>query len=104
MSEHAKYNIGDIVSHSQHYYRGVIVDIDPCFQPSGLVQSLFLKYGVSDDEPWYRILVDRSLLITYVSEKFLEIAHDLSPIDNPKLVEFLCIEEDGSYVSRAKVN
>ena len=104
MIECAKYKVGQIVAHKQHHYRGVIIDIDPAYQPTGLWQLALSDHDFSYGQPWYRILVDESTQITYAPEQYIEEATNLTPIDNPNLRLFLKLNPHGVYESRFPLN
>ncbi|MDP3705748.1 MAG: heat shock protein HspQ [Legionellaceae bacterium] len=67
----AKFNIGDVVVHQRQGYRAVIIDIDPLFQASGRYNPQANKRSFSNQNPWYRLLVDESSQETYVEEPLL---------------------------------
>lgn len=91
----AKFSLGQVVCHTKQAYRGVIIDIDASFQPSGSYNPIYLKHSFAIANPWYRILVDDSNLITYVSEKFLKLDKSQNPVEHPKLIEYLLPTKEG---------
>lgn len=107
MTTHAKFNIGEIVRHRDHLYRGVIVDVDPDFKGA---DEIYERAAVADylrDEPWYHILVDERDEVTYVAEESLETDPDGDPIDHPMLDEFLNAPHEGKegrYIPRYRFN
>lgn len=95
MDKTAKYNIGDVVIHTHHGYRAIIVDIDPLFQASGRHNPQALKHNFSNRNPWYRLLVDESSQMTYVEEPFLTLDECHEQIDNPNIHDYLVSQLDG---------
>ncbi len=85
MSRLAKFNIGDVVLHKQQGYRAVIVDIDPLFQASGQYNPQAQKRAFAHQNPWYRLLVDKTSQMTYVEEPLLLPAPESqrTPVTNP---------------------
>ncbi len=98
-----KYNIGQIVSHIKQGYRGVIIDVDSSFQPSGVHSPIMMKKNIANDHPWYRILVDNSSQITYVKETLLSEDDQHIPISHPDLEEYLD-EINGVYIHQYRLN
>jgi heat shock protein HspQ len=98
MDKTAKYNIGDLVVHTHHGYRAVVIDIDPLFLASGRFNPQAPKRDFSTRNPWYRLLVDGSSQTTYVEEPLLALdaSHDM--IDNPNIGDYL-IPQSGRYRS-----
>ena len=100
MNKIAKFNVGDLVTHRRQGYRAVIVDIDPLFQASGQYNPQACKRSFSKNNPWYRLWVDGSSLITYVEEPLLAADPHQHTIDHPNLHDYL-IKKHGSYCSNA---
>ena len=98
MDKKAKFNVGELVTHLRQGYRAVIVDIDPLFQASGQYNPQACKRDFSKNNPWYRLLVDGSSLVTYVEEPLL--ARDPNPhtIEHPRIQEYL-VKRHGHYCS-----
>lgn len=106
----AKYTPGQIVRHTRHEYRGVIVDVDPSFQGADelyeeAVEAAEEEAQAPKDHPWYHVLVDEEDVVTYVAEGHLAVDRDDSPIDHPMLEDFLGERrDDGSYAPLHTVN
>lgn len=100
MNKTAKFNVGEQVIHTQQGYRAVIIDVDPLFQASGRYNPQAIKRAFATRNPWYRLLVDESSLITYVEECLLRKAPNSSAINNPLLGHYLN-ERQGNYYSNA---
>lgn len=92
----AKYNIGDLVVHQRQGYRAVIIDIDPLFQASGRYNPQSYKRPFSNQNPWYRLLVDDSSQETYVEEPLLTLDSCQLVINNP-YVDLYLIHLNGGY-------
>lgn len=100
MNKTAKFNIGDLVMHTRHGYRAVVVDVDPLFQASGRYNPQACKRDFSQRNPWYRLLVDSCSQETYVEEPLLVPAPDQQCIDNPNVGQYLT-ESSGHYTSNS---
>lgn len=98
----SKFRIGQVVSHNKQKYIGVIVDVDPSFQPRGVIAPLILKKNIAAETPWYRILVNNTNHTTYVKESLLKV-HDKYPIYHPDIDNYL-IEDDGHYKPQYDIN
>ncbi len=97
MIQQAKFNIGDLVRHRRFDYRGVIFDIDPCFQ---LDPEWYEQVALSrppKDAPWYHVLVDNATHTTYVAERNLELDFSTDAIDHPLIGDFFAGMESGKY-------
>lgn len=92
----AKFNIGDLVTHSKQGYRAVIIDIDPLFQASGHYNPQAQERKFATKNPWYRLLVDGTSQMTYVEENLLLPDHQGGPINNPNINQYL-EQHDGHY-------
>lgn len=98
MTKVAKFKIGDLVIHSRHGYRAVVIDVDPLFQASGRYNPQACKRDFSQRNPWYRLLVDDSSQMTYVEECFLATDASQDLINNPHIEHYL-IQRQGAYYS-----
>ena len=96
MKDWAKFNLGERVIHTTHGYRAVIVDVDPLFQASGRINPQAHKREFATRNPWYRLLVDNSSLMTYVEECFLKRDPSLLAIENPNVKEYFHVQQ-GNY-------
>jgi len=100
----AKFTIGQIVHHKLFNYRGVIFDIDFCFQGSEEWYARIARSRPPKDKPWYRVLVDNATYQTYVAEQNLEISKLSGPIFNPQVEHYFSAIEDGVYMSLIRKN
>ena len=65
-----KFHPGDVVTHCQYSYRGVIVDFDiTCQAPEYWYHSN--QTQPDRNQPWYHVLVDGNQQVTYVAESNL---------------------------------
>ena len=105
MSEHeAQLQIGQIVHHKLFDYIGVVFDVDPIFQGADDWYEQVARSKPPKDEPWYHVLVNEALHITYVAEQNLEPAETPQLIVHP-LTERLLGDFDGErYVLRRQTN
>jgi len=78
-----KFTVGQIIHHRLFDYRGMIVDIDPCFQGEEEWYARMAKSHPPREEPWYHVLVDGADYLTYVAERNITPSECLDPIQNP---------------------
>jgi len=100
----AKFSIGDLIHHKLFGYRGVIVDIDPCFQLSDQWYDMVARSRPPKNEPWYHVLVHQSTNSTYVAEQNLEADSSAEKIDHPMVDLFFRDLREGRYLNNEKVN
>ena len=104
MTQTAVFNIGQIIRHTKHDYRGVIVDIDPVFSAS---DEWYETHAISmppKDKPWYHVLVDDGDMQTYVAEQNLQLDGSDEPINHPYVDLFFSGFQHDHYVRRQQVN
>lgn len=82
MSNKAKFNIGSIVSHKVHGYKALIIDVDPFFKASGRCNPQVYTRAFAMRNPWYRLAVENSSVITYVEESHLDLVSAVSSEEN----------------------
>jgi len=100
----AKHSIGDLIHHKLFGYRGVVVDIDPCFQLTDEWYDTVARSRPPKNAPWYHVLVHQSTNSTYVAEKNVEPDSSGEEIDHPMVDLFFCELRDGHYINNEKVN
>jgi heat shock protein HspQ len=107
----AKFEIGMPVRHRKYGFRGVIFDVDPVFNNTEeWWESIPEDVRPRKDQPYYHLLAEtpepeRSPYIAYVSEQNLVVEdRDEEPISHPDLDEFFEVQDDGTFVLRAKAN
>ena len=97
MDTNCKYSVGQIIHHLRFDYRGVIVDVDATFQGTEEWYLEMAKSKPPQDKPWYHVLVDQSLTMTYVAERNLEEDPSPKPITHPLVDQYFNRFEKGSY-------
>jgi len=100
----AEYDIGDVVHHKMFGYRGVIVDVDPCFVGTDAWYDSVAQSRPPKDRPWYHVLRHGCERQTYVAERNLEPDTTGMPIDHPLLPLAFDAYQDGRYHRRDSLN
>lgn len=93
-----KFSPGQLVVHKKYGYRGVITEVDDCFQGTEEQYEGANSNNPPRDKPWYHILVDGSDYTTYVPEKQIDVDPSLEPISHPQLTEIFHDFQDGKYL------
>jgi heat shock protein HspQ len=89
---------GDLVRHRRYGYRGVVVDLDRrCAASEEWYASN--QTQPDRDQPWYHVLVDRSVQMTYAAEENLLPDESAAPVVHP-LVERYFSEFLGAFYVR----
>ena len=86
----AKYNLGQVVRHRQHPFRGVVFDIDPEFaNTEEWYDAIPEDSRPRKEQPFYHLLAenDQSYYVAYVSEQNLVPDDTGEPVDHPDLPE-----------------
>jgi heat shock protein HspQ len=94
--------IGQLIHHSRFDYRGVIIDVDACFQGS---EEWYQQVALSrppKDRPWYHVLVHNSDRFTYVAERHLEQDDSSEAVNHPAVELYFGGFENGVYRLRAR--
>lgn len=100
----AKFQVGQVVHHLRFDYRGVIFDVDPCFQGTEEWYEMMARSRPPKDKPWYHVLVDGAAHTTYVAERNLEADAEPRPINHHLVERLFAGFEDGRYVMSRSVN
>lgn len=100
----AQFAPGDLIHHKRFGYRGVVVDVDPCFQLSDEWYEQMARSRPPKDEPWYHVLVHDAEHMTYVAQRNLEADETGLPIRHPMLDDHFDAFADGRYGRRRIVN
>lgn len=100
----ARFEMGQVVDHQLFGYRGVIYDVDPTFQLSEEWYETIATSCPPKDRPWYHILPDGAAHTTYVAERNLEPATELSPVHHPLVEEIFESFSGTKYLLRRAVN
>ena len=99
----AKFQIGQIVRHRVHPFRGVIFDVDPEFNNTEeWWLSIPEEVRPHKDQPFYHLLAEneQTTYPAYVSEQNLLDDEDGGPVAHPDVPEIFPGIEDGRYVLR----
>ena len=104
MTANALFSIGDLVHHKLFDYRGVIVDVDPCFMLSEEWYEAVARSRPPKDQPWYRVLVHDSTRETYVAERNLEPDTSGAPVRHPLIETCFHSFSHGHYLTAGRMN
>ena len=105
MTDHrARFRVGQLIHHKRFDYRGVIVDVDATFEGTEEWYETMARSRPPKDRPWYHVLVDQAVHMTYVTEQNLEPDLSGEPIAHPLLDQFFGELRDGLYVSERSVH
>lgn len=97
-----KFYIGQIVYHQRFNYRGVVIEVDQEFSNSEQWYESMAVSNPPKDKPWYTVLVDRTMHLTYVAQQNLIASGDTSQIDHPLLgYYFDCYDNHRYFVKQA---
>ena len=99
----AKFQIGEIVCHRVHPFRGVIYDVDPVFSNTEeWWLSIPEESRPAKDQPYYHLLAENeeTTYVAYVSEQNLVPDHSGEPVSHPQVGEIFSGIKDGRYVVR----
>jgi heat shock protein HspQ len=98
------YNIGDIIFHREHDFRGVIVDVDPQFEGTQEWYDMYTNNQPPKNGPWYHILVDEEASMAYVSEQNICADSDTAEVENPMIDDIFSKYDSGHYLPRQTLN
>jgi len=99
----AKFQIGDVVKHRTHPFRGVVFDVDPVFANSEeWLMSIPEEVRPRRDQPFYHLLAEnaQTTYVAYVSEQNLLTDDNEVPVRHPEVENYFTGMEDGRYVRR----
>ncbi len=104
----AKFQIGQIVRHRLHPFRGVVFDIDPEFNNTDeWYESIPPERRPRKDQPFYHLFAENAETeyIAYVSEQNLLPDTSGEPVRHPQVAEIFEKDANGSYRRRnARLN
>ena len=103
----AKYNIGQIVRHKKHPFRGVVFDIDAKFSNTEeWYDAIPPEARPVKDQPFYHLLAenDQTYYVAYVSEQNLVPDYSGEPVSHPDLPDLFGEFEDGQYPLEYQLN
>ncbi len=92
---------GDLVCHRRYGYRGVVVDLDFICQAADR-WYLSNQTQPARNQPWYHVLVDRSLTTTYAAQTSLVPDKSRTPITHPLVATFFNDFVNGQYIRNAQ--
>lgn len=107
IKSHAKYNLGQVVRHKKHPFRGVVFDIDPEFSNTEEWYDAIPEGSrPSKAQPFYHLLAenDQTYYVAYVSEQNLVPDDTGEPVDHPDLPELFGDFQDGRYPLEYQLN
>jgi len=104
MKDQARFDVGQVIHHRLFDYRGVVFDVDPCFQGTDEWYEKVAASRPPRDQPWYHVLVDGGYHTTYVAERHLEPDGSGEAIEHPLVDRIFEGLENGHYVTRVDVN
>ncbi len=96
----AKYNLGQILCHREHPFRGVVFDVDPEFaNTEEWYESIPEESRPSRNQPFYHLYAETeaTYYVAYVSEQNLLPDSSGEPLDHPEVVEMFGEFQDGRY-------
>ena len=98
----AKFFLGQVIHHNKFDYRGVIIDVDPIFSGTEEWYEQVALSKPPKDKPWYHVLVEDSLIQTYVAERHLETDPSKKPINHPLINELFSEFKEGVYTLKPR--
>ena len=102
----AKFQIGQIVKHRIHPFRGVIFDVDPEFANT---EEWWLSIPEANrprrEQPFYHLLAENAQgpYIAYVSEQNLISEQNPDPVSHPEIETFFEGLKNNLYIARSRV-
>lgn len=99
----AKFDIGQVVKHRVHPFRGVIFDIDPVFANT---EDWWLSIPEAKrprkDQPYYHLFAENAETeyVAYVSEQNLLVDDSKLPLRHPQVKELFAKRPQGPYAAR----
>ena len=103
----AKYNIGQVVRHRKHPFRGVVFDIDAQFANTEEWYAAIPEDArPAKEQPFYHLLAenDQTYYVAYVSEQNLVPDDTGQPVGHPDLDDLFGEFEDGKYPLEYQLN
>lgn len=100
----ANFSVGQLIVHKLFNYRGVIIDVDPCYQGTDEWYEQVALTRPPRDKPWYRVLVHNAFHETYVAERNLQDDDTGSPVNHPLINDYFESFSNGCYIARQRNN
>ncbi|MFW5654463.1 MAG: heat shock protein HspQ [Roseicyclus sp.] len=104
---HAKFNIGQVVRHRKHPFRGVVFDIDAEFSNTDQwYEAIPEEARPRKSQPFYHLLAenDHTYYVAYVSEQDLVADTSGKPVDHPDLKDLFSDFDGGAYRLEYQLN
>ncbi len=99
-SKVAKYNLGQVVRHREHPFRGVVFDVDPEFaNTEEWYESIPEDSRPARNQPFYHLYAETeaTYYVAYVSEQNLVPDVSGEPLEHPEVAEMFGEFVDGRY-------
>ncbi len=108
-AQRAKYNIGQVLRHRKHPFRGVVFDVDPEFSNTEeWYEAIPEDSRPAKAQPFYHLLAenDESFYVAYVSEQNLEVDPSGEPVDHPDVQDLFGAFDysEGAYLLHYPLN
>ncbi len=103
----AKYNLGQVVRHKKHPFRGVVFDVDPRFNNTEeWYASIPEGSRPSKEQPYYHLLAENehSYYVAYVSEQNLVPDSSGEPVNHPDIPDLFGPFDNGHYPLHFNLN
>ena len=103
LKSQAKYNLGQVVRHRKHPFRGVVFDIDAVFANTEEWYDAIPEHSrPRKDQPFYHLLAenDQTEYIAYVSEQNLLTDTSEEPVRHPQVDEIFDAFDGSRYAVR----
>lgn len=103
----AKYQLGQVVRHRKHPFRGVIFDVDPIFSNTEeWYAAIPAESRPKREQPYYHLLAEneQGFYVAYVSEQNLVPDWSGEPVDHPDIPDLFGQFNDGQYALHFSLN
>lgn len=107
LTKRAKYDLGQVVRHRKHPFRGVVFDVDPEFANSDeWYMAIPEDSRPSKHQPFYHLLAENETdyYVAYVSEQNLVPDDTGEPVDHPDVPDLFGDFQDGRYPLHVQLN
>jgi heat shock protein HspQ len=107
LTRRAKYDLGQVVRHRKHPFRGVVFDVDPEFSNTDeWYYAIPEESRPSKKQPFYHLLAENEtdFYVAYVSEQNLVPDDTGQPVEHPDLSELFGDFRDGRYPLQRHMN
>ena len=107
LTKRAKYQLGQVVRHRKHPFRGVVFDVDPEFSNTDeWYESIPEESRPRKEQPFYHLLAEneQNYYVAYVSEQNLVADYSGEPVSHPDLSDLFGDFNDGHYALQLAFN